>query len=608
MSDHIIRLLSDTVANQIAAGEVVQRPASVVKELMENSIDSGADYVQVVVKDAGKQLIQVIDNGCGMNEVDARMSLERHATSKISSADDLFNIRTMGFRGEALASIASVSRLEMKTRTQEQQIGTLLHVEGTEVKSQEHCQCASGTNISVKNLFFNVPARRNFLKSNTIEMKHIYDEFHRIALAHPDIRFSFTENTTVRFQLDKGNLKQRVVQIFGPSYQKKLVAVDQKTDYLSVYGLLIKPEYSRRTRGEQYFFVNKRFIKSYFLHKVIADTYRPYISPDSHPGYFLFIDIAPEEIDVNVHPTKTEIKFRNDNHVALVLESSLKYSIGSFNIAPSIDFDVEPSVDIPLPDFNRPVKIPGITVNPDYNPFRRSAMTGGQSQKISFTDLLPSKYLENESEGVIGKSVSVQSELHQEDQLQSKTEFLFAGNRYIITVVKSGLMLIDALSARERILYERTLSVLNEAKTCASQQLLYPETFELPSAESDIMLEIIPELDSIGFNISDLGKGSFSCSAVPADWVDDFSLLPFIETVIESYQCHLLDAKKEKNAALALAISRKIATRPPVFHSPEEINTFVDALFSCNMPDIAPSGNKILSVIDYTEIAKILQK
>ncbi len=607
MSDHIIRLLSDTVANQIAAGEVVQRPASVVKELMENSIDAGADYIQVIVKDAGKQLIQIIDNGCGMNEVDARMFLERHATSKISSANDLFNIRTMGFRGEAIASIASVSMLEMKTRTHEQQIGTHILVEGSEVKNQEHCQCAAGTNISVKNLFFNVPARRNFLKSNTIEMKHIYDEFHRIALAHSDIRFSFTENTTVRFQLDKGNLKQRVVQIFGPSYQKKIVSVDQKTDYLSVYGLLIKPEYSRRTRGEQYFFVNKRFIKSYFLHKVVSDTYRPYIPPDVHPGYFLFIDIAPEEIDVNVHPTKTEIKFRNDNHVALLLESSLKYSIGSFNIAPSIDFEVEQSVDIPLSDTNRPLRVPGITVNPDYNPFKMQNQVGGQSQKISFTDLIPSK---KDISFDLGPpdNVSVQSELTNEPPMHSKTEFLLAGNKYILTVVKSGIMLIDAQSARERIFYEKTMTVLNEAKTCASQQLLYPETFELPPAESEILLEIIPELDGIGFNISDLGKGSFSCSATPAEWDEDFSLLPFIETMIESYQCHLLDAKKEKNAALALAISKKMSARPPSFHSQDEINVFIDALFSCLMPDMAPSGNKILYVLDFTEIAKLLQK
>jgi len=608
MSDHVIRLLSDTVANQIAAGEVVQRPASVVKELMENSIDAGADYIQVVVKDAGKLLIQVIDNGCGMNEVDARMSLERHATSKINTSEDLFSIRTMGFRGEALASIASVSQLELKTRTHEQQIGTHLIVEGTKVKSQEQCQCQAGTSISVKNLFYNVPARRNFLKSNTLEMKHIFDEFHRIALAHPQLKFSLTEGNTVRFQLDRGNLKQRVVQIFGPAFQKKLVNVDQKTDYLSVSGLLIKPEFSRKTRGEQFFFVNKRFIRNFYLHKVIADTYRPYIPQDAHPGYFLFLDISPEEIDVNVHPTKTEIKFRNDHHVALLLESSLKYAIGSFNIAPSIDFEVEQSINLPLPDPNKPLKMPGITINPDYNPFRKSSIRDEHTRKINFTDLLPpDEPLQQQTmAGSIREDDEEQFDTTPEQKLNYG--FLLADNRYIVAIVKSGVMLIDSQAARERITYERTLSALSEAKTCASQQLLFPENFELPPAESDIMLEIIPELDSIGFNISHLGKGAFTCSAVPAEWIENFSLLPFIESVIESYQSHLLDARKEKNASLALAISKKIAVKPPVFNNTEDISALVDKLFSCSMPEYAPSGNKILFVLDYSEISKLLQK
>jgi len=608
MSDHIIRLLSDTVANQIAAGEVVQRPASVVKELMENSIDAGADHIQVIVRDAGKLLLQVIDNGCGMNEIDARMCLERHATSKIHSADDLFSIRTMGFRGEAMASIASVSHLEMKTRIMEQQLGTHLIVEGSEVKSQEACQCPTGTSVMVKNLFYNVPARRNFLKSNTIEMKHIYDEFHRVALAHPDIRFSFTENNILRFQLDKGNLKQRVVQIFGSSFQKKLVQVDQKTDFLSVWGLLVKPEFARKSRGEQFFFVNKRFIKSFFLHKVVADTYKPFIPQDSHPGYFLFIDIAPEEIDVNVHPTKTEIKFRNDHAVALILESSLKYAIGTFNIAPSIDFEVEQSIELPLHDPNRQIKVPGITVNPHYNPFKSPGSSLGGKQFISFTDLLTPNLPTQQEVNAGQMAEHVQSSLHEENSQHKVTEFMIAGNRYIVTVIKSGLLIIDIYSARERIEFDRILESLNQAKTCASQQLLFPESFELPPAETDILLEIIPELDSIGFNISHLGKHSFSCSAVPAEWTDHFQFLSFIESIIESYQYHLLDAKKEKNAALATAMSKRISSTPPVFHTHEQINAFIDILFSTSMPDLSPSGNKILLQFDYSEISNLLLK
>jgi DNA mismatch repair protein MutL len=611
MSDNIIRLLSDSVANQIAAGEVVQRPASVVKELMENSIDAGADNIHVLVKDAGKLLVQIIDNGCGMNEIDARMCFERHATSKIQNSKDLFSIRTMGFRGEAMASIASISQMEMKTRTHEQQTGSHIILEGSEVKSQDMCQCPTGTSISVKNLFFNVPARRNFLKSNTIEMKHIYDEFHRVALAHPHVKFTFTENNTVKFSLDKGNMRQRIVQIFGATYQKKLVQVEQKTDYLSVYGFLIKPEFARKTRGEQFFFVNKRFIKSYYLHKVIADTYKPYIASDTHPGYFLFLDINPEEIDVNVHPTKTEIKFRNDHHVAAMLESSLKYAIGSFNIAPSIDFDVEQSIHLPLHDPNRPVKMPGITINPEYNPFNSASFKSGSTAKISFTDLLPD---DNQSQQHISRSSLLQQKdldfSNDVDAQQSNptSGFLLAGNRYLITVVKSGVMLVDTLAARERIVFEKTLSTLNDAGLCASQQLLFPEAFELPEAETDIMLEIIPELDSIGFNISHLGKGSFSCSATPAEMDQNFSLLPFIESVIESYQCHLLDAKKEKNAAIALAVSKKMASKPPVFQCQEDMNNFIDLLFSNQMPDMSPSGNKIFFMLEYSEIAKMLQK
>jgi DNA mismatch repair protein MutL len=603
MSKHFIKLLPDTVANQIAAGEVVQRPASVVKELMENAIDSGADHIQLFVKEAGKLLVQVIDNGCGMNEVDARMCLERHATSKISSSDDLFKIRTMGFRGEAMASIASVSQLELKTRTHEQQLGTLLLVEGSQVMKQEQCQCPAGTSISVKNLFYNVPARRNFLKSNTMEMKHIYDEFHRIAISYPHIKFSFFENNTNRFQLEKGNLKQRIIQIFGASYQKKIVGVDQQTDYLSVKGFIVKPEFAKKSRGEQYFFVNNRFIKSFFLHRVVANTYRPYIQNDYHPGYFLFIDVAPEEIDINVHPTKTEIKFKHDFNVANILESSVKYAIGSFNIAPSIDFEVEQSIELPFHDPNRPLKMPGISINPEYNPFKNT--TTNQKDKLHFTDLIDKK-TPQQSDFQTSKS-QMDSQLNETEE-KSTHHFLSAGGRYIIAAIKNGVMIVDTLFAKERIVYERTLGALNEAKTCSSQQLLFPETIELPPAESDILIEIIPELDSIGFNISHLGKGSFSCSASPADWDDTISILPFIENVIESYQHHLLDAKQEKNKSLAMAISKKLAVKPPKLLTQEEMNAFIDLLFAQPMPNLSPSGNKTLWIIEYNEISKQLSK
>lgn len=609
MSDHLIRLLPETVANQIAAGEVVQRPASVVKELLENSIDAGADHIQLIIKDAGKLLIQVIDNGCGMNEIDARMCIERHATSKIQTADDLFRIRTMGFRGEALASIASVAHLELKTKTSGQQVGTHLIVEGSEVKSQDICQCPTGTSVAVKNLFFNVPARRNFLKSNTIEMKHIYDEFHRVAIAHPDIKFTMTENNVLRFQLEKGNFTQRIVQIFGSAMQKKLVPVDQKTDYIKVSGLLIKPEFSKKIRGEQFFFVNKRYIKSYFVHKVIANTYKPFIASDMLPGYFLFLEIDPQEIDVNVHPTKTEIKFRNESAVAVMLESSLKYAMGAFNIAPSIDFDVEPSVQFPLHDPQREIKIPKISVNPNYNPFQNPAKSRVGNKFINLSDVLPDVHDSFSHSQQLPQVENVQSSLDEADEHARGNEFLIAGNRYIVTIIRSGLLIIDIRAARERIEYDRILETLNEAKTCASQQLLYPETFELSVSQSEILIELIPELDSVGFNISHLGKQSFSCSAVPAEWTDMQQLIPFIESVIESYQYHLLDAKKEKNAALAEAMSRRIsAVQMPSMKSDAEIRAFVDMLFSSSMPERSPSGNKVFVQIDYSDLSNMFLK
>lgn len=608
MDQHQIRLLSDTVANQIAAGEVVQRPASVVKELLENAVDAGADHIQLIIKDAGKLLVQVIDNGCGMNEVDARMSFERHATSKISNADDLFHIRTMGFRGEALASIASVAQVEMKTRQHDHDVGILIRIEGNQVTAQDVCQCSQGTSIAVKNLFYNVPARRNFLKSNTIEIRHIYDEFHRVALAFPEISMTFTENNEVKFKLDKANLKQRIVQIFGSSFQKKIIQVDQETEYLKVKGFLVKPEFAKKTRGEQFLFVNKRFIKNFFMHRIIADTFRGYISSDMHPGYFLFFSISPEEIDVNVHPTKTEIKFRNEHNLALILESSLKYAIGSFNVAPSIDFEIEQSIDLPLFDPKRPVKIPGITINPNYNPFQPNQFgKSNPSQFIGSTEII---HPHSSGEENIETSHTSSNELFNQtdDETVSLPNFLYAAGRYIITAIKSGIMIVDVCAAQERMMYNQVLSKLNEAGNADSQQLLYPETFDLQAAESDILLEIIPELDSIGFNVSHMGKQSFSCSAIPADWDTQTEIVPFLEHLIETYQFHLLDAKKEKNIALALSLSRKIASKPVQFLSQEDINIFIDRLFGTPMPELTPTGNKVFRVIDYHELQKSFLK
>lgn len=611
MSLNSITLLPEKVANQIAAGEVVQRPASVVKELLENSLDSGADYIQLIIKDAGRTLIQVIDNGCGMNEIDARMSFERHATSKIKTAEDLFSVVTMGFRGEALASIASVAQVEMKTKTHDNDLGVEIRIEGTKYIHQQACQCATGTSIAVKNLFFNIPARRNFLKTDNIEQKHIYDEFHRIALANPNVKFVFIDNNISRFSLEKVNLKQRIVQIFGSTFQKKLVPVDQTTEYLRVHGYLIKPEFAKKTRGEQFLFVNNRFIKNFSLHKTVAETYKNYITAEMVPGYFLFFDISPQEIDVNVHPTKTEIKFKHDNVIKQILQTSLKYSIGSFNIAPSIDFDIEQSMNFQRFDPNKPIIPPQINVNPNYNPFQNSNSLTNKTgfQLVNFNEVASPVFSDEDNFKVnVNQNTNSQLSFENIENQQPKNNFLFANSKYIITLVKSGVMFIDTNAAYERIVFEQTKETLNSAKTSSSQQLLFPETFELSTASSLILLEIIPELDCLGFNISNLGNNTFSCSSTPAGWESPSEIVELIEQLIEMYQHHLNDGKNEKNLAIALSVSKKSSIKSRNFSSNEEMNAFIEQLFSTPMPEISPSGNKTYWILEYNELKKLLSK
>ncbi len=370
MSD-IIRLLPDSVANQIAAGEVVQRPASAVKELLENTIDAGATDVKLIIKDSGKLLIQVTDNGCGMSERDARMCFERHATSKIQKADDLLAIRTLGFRGEALASIASIAQVELKTKRHEDEIGTSILIDGSEFKGQSPVQCQNGTTVSVKNLFYNVPARRNFLKSNTLELKYIIEEFFRVALVHPDITFTFYNQDKILFQLPTGNLKQRIINLYSSSYTQRLIPVEQRTALVNISGFIGKPEFAKKSRGEQYFFTNGRFIKSAYLHHAVDGAFKELIPDDSVPSYFIFMEVDPQTIDVNIHPTKTEINFQDIKSIYAILHAAVKQSIGKFNLAPSLDFETEQSMNLPLADENRPVRQPVITVNPDFNPFEK---------------------------------------------------------------------------------------------------------------------------------------------------------------------------------------------------------------------------------------------
>ncbi len=598
MPNHFIKLLSDTVANQIAAGEVIQRPASVVKELLENSIDAGANSIQLIIKDAGKTLIQVIDNGCGMNEVDARLCFERHATSKISLADDLFKIKTMGFRGEALASIASIAQVELKTKTHDNQLGTNIKIEGSQIISQEACQTLTGTSIAVKNLFFNIPVRREFLKSNQVEMKHIYDEFHRIALANPDVKFVLIDNANTKFQLDSGNFKNRIVKIFGNSYQKRIIPIEQQTDYVQISGFLLKPEFAKKTRGDQFFFVNKRFIRHFYFHRIIFEVFKDYIPQDMQPGYFININIAPDEIDVNVHPTKTEIVFKDEHTLASILRSAVKYAIGAFNVAPTIDFDVETAINLPLYSDNKPIKLPTITINPNYNPFSNEKGFKDVS-KVKYTDLVP----KNDTQ-------AYQSSIHNHgdkyvEKKQAETlfpSFLYAHNKYIVSLVKSGIMFIDVSASRQRIAYNKILHTLENSKINSSQQLLYPETIELSAKDTEILMDMLSELELIGFGISHLGGNTFSCTSTPSEFSDIQNIHQFIETLMELYQADMLDARKEKNKKVAYILAKRISTQIIDFQNNESINQFIEELFSTEMPDIAPDGNKTYWLLTNAEL------
>ncbi|MBC7914081.1 MAG: DNA mismatch repair endonuclease MutL, partial [Pyrinomonadaceae bacterium] len=505
MSD-IIKLLPDSVANQIAAGEVVQRPASAVKELIENAIDAGAGKIQLIIKDAGKSLIQVIDDGCGMSITDARMCFERHATSKIRKAEDLFAIRTMGFRGEAMASIAAIAQVELKTRRHEDELGSSICIEGSEVVKQEPVSCTAGTSICIKNLFYNIPARRNFLKGNPVELRHIIDEFQRVAFSHPEIFFTFHHDGNEIFHLPQASLKQRIVHIFGGSYNQKLVPLEENTSIINLKGFIGKPEFAKKTRGEQYFFVNKRFIKDPYLNHAVLKAYEELLPDDSYPLYILFIDIDPSKIDINVHPTKTEIKYQDEKSIYAIIRSAVKRSLGQHNLTPSLDFNQETG-------FNNMITVkahadivpPAISFNPDFNPFHDKnpereipflrSMGSGKTEVSknwgSLYDIVKNPVSEQQQFDL--ESTSVEHQTHKPGDKQA----FQVHNRFIISQIKSGFMLLDQQAAHERILYERFLEQL-ETHQGASQQSLFPQTVSLNTADFELVKELLPDIHALG--------------------------------------------------------------------------------------------------------------
>jgi len=576
----IIQLLPDSVSNQIAAGEVIQRPSSAIKELMENAVDAGATKISVIVKDSGKSLIQVIDNGCGMSPTDARLSFERHATSKIRKTDDLFAIMTMGFRGEALASIASIAHVELKSRRNEDELGTLVLIEGNEFISQEPCAVPEGTSFAIKNLFFNVPARRNFLKSNSLEARHIIDEFERIAIAHPSIAMTLSMNGLETFNLPSTNLRQRLVSIFGTQYNERLVPVQEETSLLSVSGFIGKPEFARKKRGEQFFFVNHRFIRDAYLHHAVTNAFEELLPRESYASYWLFIDMEPSRIDVNIHPTKTEIKFEDERSVYAIIRSSVKRALGQYSVTPALDFETEKNFDVPYAMRHQPPQKPSVTINTGYNPFERErvslpvtnweklyeGLNSTPSQRIAQDDQNSAKHV------LIPADDQVKSILREENYFQLNREFLVASS-------PDGLLIINQQAAHERILFER-FNREAQANPAGSQQDLFPQTLEYSASDSQLLTELEPDLKSLGFDIRPFGLHTFILQGTPSI-IEQGSGKEVIDHLLESCRSDSANVKLNVKEQLAKSLARNLAVRKGKILEPAEIKALISDLFDC---------------------------
>lgn len=612
----IIHLLSDAVANQIAAGEVIQRPASVVKELVENAIDAGASKILVHVKDAGRTLIQVTDNGKGMSPTDARMAFERHATSKISSATDLFAIRTMGFRGEALASIASVADVEMKTKATDDEIGTFIHISGSEIITQEATSAPAGTTFSVKNLFFNVPARRKFLKSNTTELKHIITELQRTALANPQIGFSLYHNDETVYDLPAANHRKRIVNIFGNSMNQSLVEVNSNTAIAKITGFIGQPKFARKSFGEQFFFVNGRYMKHPFFHRGIMQAYDKILPHDMIPAYFIAFEIDPACIDINIHPTKTEIKFEDESRIWQLLHAAVREALGKFNVIPSIDFDQSGSFDIPIAlKSTEGLKAPTININPNYNPFEEKSYTvpsrgfsqgAGQSSPNNWEQLYGEPKQEFEFRTIPDdEPQSLFPEQQSSPVSETGKNFITFKNKYILTPVKSGLMVIDQRRAHQRILYEQFMVTLTNEEGI-SQQLLFPQTIEMNQSDATLLRAMLDDLNLMGIDIREFGPDTFIINGFPA-YLDESNSKAIIESMLERMKTTATDLKE--NAREQMAISLAIASSVNYGHtlSNDEAASLIDSLFACQTPNFSPTGKPIIEIIKTEEIEKRLK-
>lgn len=596
-----IKLLSDALANQIAAGEVVQRPASVVKELLENSIDAGATQITLIVKDSGKALLQVIDNGSGMSPADARMSFERHATSKIRESIDLFNIRTMGFRGEALASIAAVAQVELRTRRADDELGALVRVEGSEVKEQEFIQTACGTSIAVKNLFFNVPARRKFLKSNPVEMKHIIEEFQRVALAHPEVQFALFHNDIEILNLPSAKLSKRITDTLDKSYRDQLAKCEIETDIVRLTGYVGKPQSAKKTRGDQYFFVNHRFIKSAYLHHAVVSAFESAIPEGTYPFYALFLEINPENIDINIHPTKTEIKFDNEQAIYAVLRSAVKQSIGVYNLTPSIDFDS----DINLTNFAAPSPGERPARPAPAGVYRASEMNNKENlenwEKMfeSFSSLANAE-AEPQQQVLFSSKANRTEDFHKTDE----THIIQIHHTYILTQVKSGLMIIHQRYAFERVLYEKYLKDIQSAQV-HSQQLLFPKTVTLSALDYALSQDILDMIRGIGFSIEEFGTHTYLINGVPSQFADEDEAVLF-KSILESFKENENNRALGKKETLARTLAKKYAARMNKPLDRTELTHLVDQLFETAMPAISPDGKPVMTILALDKVGELI--
>ncbi len=598
----VIRLLPDSVANQIAAGEVIQRPASAVKELLENAIDAGASRIDLVIKDAGKSLIQVTDNGSGMSETDARMCFERHATSKIAKADDLFSIRTMGFRGEALASIAAVAQVELRTRRPADEHGTMVRVEGSSFVSQEICACPAGTTIYVRNLFFNVPARRNFLKSSPVELRHVIEEFQRVALIHPNVAFTMTHNDKEVFHLTTGSFKQRIVGIMGANYTERLLNVGQDAAKIKVEGFVVKPEFSKKTRGDQYFFVNNRFIRHPYLHHAIESAFADLLPRETFPGYFIHFTVDPAEIDINIHPTKTEVNFLDTKLVYAILHAAVRKTLGMHQLSPRLDFEVDQSHGIDFDEISRSgreLKPPGISINTDFNPFRKSGqMAVGHTSQLKPNENWRLFYQENPENELKTEQSSIEAG-------NAKSTFIQVQGTYVMSAVKSGLLIVDQHLAHWKIQFEQYLNIFRERKGI-SQQVLFPHNVQLSARDAVLCESLSNDLKLIGFDISKAGERTFVLAGLP-EGVSNNEAGSTFEGVLENFRTHADQGINDTQTILALSLAKKTAWPYGKPLTQTEMSNLIDRLFACNEPEISPDGRKIFTLLNIDQLAQFLK-